>query len=164
MKILAFDVFNTVFDMSTIDRKEIVEYARHISKKVWEPLILPESWLNLKAHPDAKEGLERLRKKFYLVTFSNGPLELLLPLSFKNGLYWDDYIHVAISKMYKPNKLIYPWACGYLGENPANIGMVTANKDFGDLEGANACGMIPLLIRNDKFPKDLIELAQFLEC
>jgi hypothetical protein len=42
--------------------------------------------------------------------------------------------------------------------------MVTANKDFGDLEASAALGMTPMLIRSGDGPKTIIELAEQLGC
>ena len=163
---ILFDVFGTVFDMSSIPQEEIRDYVRHVKSEEWSPLVLPESWGELKAHPDSREGIERLSKRFEVVTFSNGPIELLRHISESNDndIAWDSFVPVAHTRGYKPATWVYPWACGWLNKPPASVMMVTANATFGDLEGAAACGMVPQLVRHEGCPMTLIELAERLGC
>lgn len=162
-KVIAFDVFGTVFDLAGISRDEIRAYVRHIRQTTWMPLQLPPHWETLPAHPDAREGIERLRKKFIVVTCSNGPLGLLAKLSKHNGISWDAIIPLELNRVYKTNPKAYLTVCEVLGCNPADVMMVTANKTFGDLEAAEALGMTPMLIRDGDGPKTIIELADMLK-
>ena len=161
---ILFDVFGTVFDMSSIPQDEIRDYVRHVKSEEWSPLVLPESWRELKAHPDSAEGVARLAERYGVVTFSNGPVELLYHISDTNGIAWNGFIPVAQARGYKPTTWIYPWACGCISRSPADVMMVTANATFGDLEGAAACGMVPQLVRHEGYPLTLIELAERLGC
>jgi len=163
MKVIAFDVFGTVFDLSGVPRAEIRAYARHIRQPEWSPLKLPASWERLPAHPDAAEGISRLREKFLVVTCSNGPLGLLARLSKFNGISWDAIIPLELNKVYKPDHRAYLTVCSVLGAPPAEVAMVTANKEFGDLEAAMALGMRPVLIRHPGQPMTIVELAKQLE-
>ncbi len=163
-KVIAFDVFGTVFDLSSVAKSEIAAYGRHIHKDVWEPLELPESWKDIKAHPDSKEGIDRLRKNFQVVTCSNGPIRLLSHLSKANGLTWDALVPLEMRKVYKPNPLAYLTICGLMGVECKEVMMVTANRTFGDLEAAQMLGMQPMLIRDEQSEiKNIIHLADWLE-
>lgn len=163
MKVISFDVFGTVFDLSGVPKGEIRAYARHVRQPEWAPLKLPDSWTKLPAHPDAAEGVARLREKFLVVTCSNGPLGLLAKLSKFNNIWWDAIIPLELNKVYKPDHRAYLTVCSVLGVPPADVTMVTANKEFGDLEAAMALGMRPMLIRHPGQPMTIIELAAQLE-
>lgn len=159
IKVIAFDVFGTVFDLSNVPREEIKAYIDHIKQPEWSPLTLPSSWERLPAHPDAAEGIEMLRSKFTVVTCSNGPLGLLTKLSKFNKISWDAIIPLELSKAFKPKPDAYMTVCDVLGVTPEEVMMVTANEKFGDLEASKALGMRPMLIRNDEI-KTIVELAK----
>lgn len=164
MKVVAFDLFGTVFDLSVVDRQEIRDYASHIRKSEWSPLELPQSWETWPAHPDSAEGIERLRKKFFVVTLSNAPLGMAARLSKHNGISWDAIIPLELKRVYKPDLEAYLTVNWVLGVSPKDTMMVTANKDFGDLEGSEQIGMTPQLIRHPGEPQTIIELARKLGC
>lgn len=162
MKVIAFDVFGTVFDLSGVPQEEVRAYGRHIKKAEWTPLVLPPSWQSLPAHPDAAEGISLLRGKYMVVTCSNGPLGLLARLSKHNNIEWDAIIPLELNKVFKPNTAAYMTVCDVLGVPPQDVLLVTANEKFGDLEAAKAVGMWTALIRAEGGPKDIIELARLL--
>ncbi len=164
MNVIAFDVFGTVFDLSGVEREEVRAYARQLRRPEWAPLTLPPSWERLPAHPDAAFGIELLRRKFFVVTCSNGPLGLLAKLSKHNGISWDAIIPLELNKVYKPDPRAYLTVCEVLGVEPAAVTMVTANETFGDLEASAALGMTPRLIRNPGTPATIMELAESLGC
>lgn len=162
IKVIAFDVFGTVFDLSGIPKQEIKDYINHIRKPVWEPLKLPEHWARQPAHTDASFGIGWLRSKYMVVTCSNGPLGLLTKLSKFNGVTWDAIIPLELNRVYKPNPKAYLTVCEVLDVLPEEVLMVTANKTFGDLEASVSVGMKSILIRGDDGPKTIIELAEQL--
>lgn len=163
MKVIAFDVFGTVFDLSGVPKEEIRAYAHHIRQDTWSPLFLPESWAKLPAHPDAAEGIERLRRDFTVVTCSNGPLGLLAKLSKHNGISWDAIIPLELNRVFKPDPFAYLTVCQVLEVKPKDVMMVTANEKFGDLEASKSLGMFPQLIRSGN-TETIIELAIQLGC
>lgn len=164
IKVIAFDLFGTVFDMSGVDKSEIRAYLEHIRKPEWEPLTLPEGWTQLKAFPDAQEGIRRLGNKHWLTSLSNAPILLQCRLCLANGLSLHMLSPLEVAHVYKPNPRAYMTVCDIFQCEPANVMMVTANKDFGDLEASAALGMTPMLIRNGDGPKTIIELAEQLGC
>ncbi len=163
MKVVAFDVFGTVFDMSSVNRQELKYYAEHISKPLWEPLKFSKSWETIPAHSDSKAGISKLRENFIVVTCSNGPLGLLTKLSKYNGISWDAIIPLELNKVFKPNLAAYMTVCEVLNIEPRDMIMVTANKDFGDIEAAIELGMEPQLIRHPNHPQNILELATYLK-
>lgn len=163
--LIAFDVFGTVFDLSGVDRAEIAGYIRHIREPHWMPLELPKHWERLPAHPDAAEGIERLRSRYMVVTCSNGPLGLLAKLSKHNRISWDAIIPLELGQVFKPNPAAYLVMCNALDLPPSEVVMVTANRTFGDLEAASALGMQTRLIRDPSSELSTIhELADQLGC
>jgi HAD superfamily hydrolase (TIGR01493 family) len=164
LNVIAFDVFGTVVDFAGVPREEVREYARQLRRPEWSPLLLPDSWASLPAHPDSAEGIERLRQKFFVVTCSNGPLGLMARLAKNAGLRWDAIIPLELNRVYKPDPRAYLTVCEVLNVSPAAVTMVTANKDFGDLEGSAAVGMTPVLIRGQSGVPTITALAESLGC
>lgn len=140
-KVIAFDVFGTVFDLSGVDRSEVRAYVEHIKRPAWAPLELPEHWERLPAHADSRPALKLLRHKYQVVTLTNGPVRLVTKLSKHNGISWDMIIPIECEKVYKPNVLAYIFAADLMGVSGREVLMVTANKTFGDLEAAEELGM-----------------------
>jgi len=161
-KVIAFDVFGTVFDLNGVNRQDIINYINHIQRSEWSPLKLPESWENLKAHPDAVEGINRLREKFIVVTCSNCPLGLLSKISKHNNISWDAIIPLELNKVFKTNPKAYMTICEVMSVEPKDVLMVTANEKFGDIEASRLLGMQSILIRGNEGPKNIIELAELL--
>jgi 2-haloacid dehalogenase len=130
----------------------------------WEPIdIMPRNWYNLKTHPDSKEGLDRLRKKYMIVTLSNGPIHILTYLSKKNDLTWDMMIPIQERKIYKPNLKAYKMCVDLMGVLSYSCMMVTSNENFGDLEASVAVGMHSCLVDRTK-GETLIDLADKMGC
>jgi 2-haloalkanoic acid dehalogenase type II len=168
LKVIALDLFGTVFDLSATPREEIKAYLKHVTQPEWAPLELPESWRCLPAYPDAREGIERLKKKYLVVTLSNAPLDLQYDLSEHSGIYFHDYTALEAWRVYKPNPDAYIRVCVECGGPPSEVMMVTGNPtfahyDYGDCEMARKLGMQAQLIRHGK-PDTIIELAEQLGC
>jgi len=163
IRCLAFDCFGTVFDMSGISRDEIKAYVDHVKREDFSPFEFPPSWYNLKAHPDAKEGLELARHfGFRCVTLSNGSVELLAALSVSNGIEWDHITDLAKHRAYKPHNLdAYRAIKCDLGYLPSETLMVTANPTFGDVESSAAIGMPSQVIRHG-YPNTIPELLDLM--
>lgn len=163
IKIVAFDVFRTVFNITEEHQNEVKEYNKHVRSEGWQPLNLPQSWETLLAHPDARQGIEEIRQNFIVVTMSNCPMDLLVKLSRYNGISWDAIIPIELNKVYKPNIDAYKTILQLFKVKAEEVVMVTANKTFGDIEAAETLGMRPILIREDGRIKDIIELSTYLK-
>lgn len=170
VRVVAFDLFGTVFDMAGVPREEVRAYIDHIEKEVWSPLVLPESWERLTPYPDAAEGLARLCQGAAVVTCSNAPLAFTSRLLKNAGnLPFDAIIPLQANQVFKPDPLAYLTVCQVLGCEPGEVLMVTANPtlgryDYGDVEAARKVGMQSVLIRHEGGPRDIIELAEQLGC
>jgi len=162
LRCVAFDCFGTVFDMSPVPRMEVSDYVRHVRKNDFTPYNFPESWQTLQAHPDSREGIEKIRRAgICCVALSNGSVELIRNISKLNFIEWDHIVDLIQHQVYKPNIAAYRTVEIDLNILPAETLMVTANPTFGDLEGAEAIGMRSQLVRNG-FPATITELASLL--
>lgn len=167
--VVAFDLFGTVFDMSNVPREEIVAYIDHIEKPEWSPLELPESWVNLPAHPDSQRGLALLHNRFEVTTCSNCPLGLARAMVERAQLWFDAVTPIEANRVFKPHPRAYFTVCEVMGVPPEAVLMVTANprlgrKDYGDVEAAREVGMQSVLIRGESEIPDIIALAERLGC
>lgn len=59
-------------------------------------------WHRLEPWPDSVEGLNRLKRRFPLVTCSNGHIALLVNMARHAGLPWDAILGAEIAQAYKP--------------------------------------------------------------
>lgn len=153
LKVILFDCFGTVFDMSNVNREEISEYVRNSRGKHgedWQPLDLPKAWESIPAHPDSVNGIARIRESgFYAVALSNGPAPLIAKMSSNAGIVWDLIIPLELVGSYKPHPDAYRAALKIFPQfQPHQFMMVTANPGFGDLEAAGSLGMGTVCIRN----------------
>ena len=169
VKVIALDLFGTVFDLSGTPREEISAYLDQCVDPVWKPLELPASWNELKPFDDARAGIGRLLSEYQVITCSNAPWFLTFQLRNKWSLPFSAITDLSQIKRYKPHPECYLHACRTIGCKPQDVLMVTANPTFGpypfgDLEIAGAIGMKTQLIRNPGCPQTIIELAEQLGC
>ncbi|WP_417459082.1 hypothetical protein [Kordiimonas sp.] len=158
VKVIAFDVFGTVFDFADVPREEVRDYADQLRRPEWSPLQLPKSWETMPAHSDSMAGVARLREIATVVTCSNGPLGLQAKMSKRAGIVWDAIIPLELNKVYKTDPRAYMTVCEVLDVAPENVLMVTANEKFGDLEASRALGMQAVLIRGDSEIQTILDL------
>lgn len=163
IKVIAFDIFGTVYDLSAVDRSEIARYHDHVTATKYRPLHLGEEWRALKAHEDSAYGITRLRRNFRVVTLSNCPIELQVYLHKLNGIQWDMLVPLEAYEVFKPHLNAYGHVMDLMGVRPEEVAMVTANPTFGDVNGAKSWGMRPILIRQADGIKDIIDLDKQLE-
>lgn len=164
IQVIAFDLFGTVLDPTNIPLEEKRDYIRQVRTLPWQPLNLPESWSDIPAYPDAKEGLQRLRTKFKIVTCSNWHKPLIETVLEKNGLEFDHIVALENYKVYKPKFVAYAAICDEMGVDPALTVMVTGNEGSPDLVYPPMMGMSVQRIRKEGHPLNITELANTLGC
>lgn len=163
IKVVAFDCFGTVFNMSGVSREEIASYVEHVRNNDFSPFTFPPGWWNLKAHPDAEHGIKALQDAgFICIAASNGSPELITQVSMANHIHWHAIVDFAAARSYKPNAAAYVEIVRVADVAPSTILMVTANPTFGDIEGAALVGMQSQVIRRDSTPQTIVELANRL--
>lgn len=164
MKVLALDCFGTVFDSSNVPKEDVRSYIAQVQRPEWAPLELPISFCGMQPHPDAAEGINRLRAKFRVVTCSNLPVLLLHDLSQLGGVEWDAIVPLEARRCYKPDHNAYWAVSDLMGVPPSQVTVVTAHANGPDIEGAPRAGMQVQLIRNPGCPADINALADELGC
>jgi HAD superfamily hydrolase (TIGR01493 family) len=167
-RVIALDLFGTVFDLADTPREEIKDYIAQVNAfhdtGYFKTLKLPESWANLKPFADAAEGLAMLERDHHVTTCTNAPLHLQERLLENSGLDFDNLSSFEDGRIraYKPHPQCYlsvPW---YARCKPSECLMVTGNEGSPDIEGAKAVGMDAIKIRGDAELKTIIDLAKWL--
>lgn len=159
---VAFDCFGTLFDMTDVPRPEIAEYVRHVNKNDFSPYKFPESWWNLKPHPDVVDGIRYLQQSgYFCATLSNGGADLLGHISGACGIGWDFIVDLISYGVYKPHVDAYRTVEKMTGFKPSETLMVTANPTFGDIEGSALVGMESVLIRHG-YPDTVLDLVDYI--
>jgi 2-haloacid dehalogenase len=138
------------------------------------------AWHRLDPWPDAIEGLTRLKKRFPIVTLSNGNVVLLLEMARRAGLPWDAILGAEFSRTYKPDPRAYLATAQTLGVDPGELCLVAAHHS--DLAGARKNGLRTAFVHRpheyggapapdtsakqnwDWSASDLIDLAAQLGC
>lgn len=147
VKTVLFDCFGTVFDVRSLPKGYVREYAEHVRSKPDEPYTFADEWFGLPAHPGVSNAMQALQRcGLRCVAFSNGDPHLLQTLAIRSGFNWNHIIDIKGNHFpYKPHLDTYSLP-SRLGYKPANTIMVTANKTFGDIEGATDAGMRAVLV------------------
>ena len=104
--------------------------------------------LTMPAHPDATEGLARLRDNgFRLVTLTNSPPNPDGPTALQSsglGDFFEHQLSVDACRAFKPAAAVYRYVCETLGVAPADCMMVAAH--VWDTLGAQNVGFSAALI------------------
>jgi len=100
---------------------------------------LNRAWHRLDLWPDGREGLARLRERFFLAPVSNANIGLMARLSRHNGITWDAILGAEIAGDYKPKPRVYEAASAALDLEPGACMMVAAHSY--DLAAAARCGL-----------------------
>lgn len=163
VKVLAFDLFGTVFDVSDVPREELQAYGDTIRAPEWQPFVWPKHWEKLPAFPDAEFGLRALQALgYYTVALSNAPLALAMRMIANAELDFNAIIPLETQQLYKPNPGCYTFAQTLCGVEREEFAMISANKSFGDIEAALSLGMHAQLIRNPDMPETILDLVRLL--
>jgi 2-haloacid dehalogenase len=99
---------------------------------------LNRAWHRLDGWPDTVEGLTRLKRKYILVTLSNGNVALMVNMAKHAGLPWDAVLGAEVAQAYKPQPEAYDRTAALLDLRPAQCMMVAAHN--GDLVAARGRG------------------------
>ena len=127
---------------------------------------LNRAWHRLDPWPDTIAGLSRLKRKFILVTLSNGNVALLVNMAKRSGLPWDAVLGAEVAGHYKPQPEAYLRTAELLGLAPQECMMVAAHNR--DLVAAASCGFhTAFVLRSsdyDVVADDFLDLAEKLGC
>jgi 2-haloacid dehalogenase len=134
-------------DLDSVQRETLRDVlARHgVRLPAPDQESLVTGWRQLRAWPDSREGLDRLRRRHVTATLSNGHLALLADLLKFAGLQVDALLSAQLAGSYKPDPEVYLTALRLLDCPPAEAGMVAAHPS--DLHAAAALGLRPIFVR-----------------
>ena len=134
-------------DLDALQAESLVAVlARHdLALPASERDALVRAWRRLPAWPDARSGLERLRRRYVTATLSNGHVALLVDLVRFADLRFDAVLSAQLAGSYKPDPVVYAAAADLLGLAPQQLGMVAAHGQ--DLAAAAEVGLRPLFVR-----------------
>jgi 2-haloacid dehalogenase len=98
------------------------------------------AWHRLDPWPDAVAGLTRLKRRFPIVTLSNGNIALMVDMARRAGLPWDAILGAEVSGHYKPDPEAYLATARQLAIEPDELCLVAAHHS--DLAAARRCGLM----------------------
>lgn len=100
---------------------------------------LNHAWHRLDPWPDAVDGLNRLKRRYFVAACSNGNIALIVHMAKRGGLPWDAVLGAEPTRAYKPDPEAYLASCRMLDVMPDEVLMVAAHNH--DLAAARACGL-----------------------
>lgn len=100
---------------------------------------LVQAWHRLDPWPDAKAGLDELRRDHVTAPLSNGHVALLIDLARHGDLRFDCVLSAELANAYKPAPKAYLTAARLLDLDPSEVMLVAAHPS--DLAGARAAGL-----------------------
>lgn len=165
-KYIAFDLFGTVLDAHSRPKEEFEPYGKLLEEYkngIWKPFPYSAHWERMKPFKDSGIGLAALQAKGYrVVALSNASMRLTIEMSSNAEIVWDAIIPLEAIKVYKPDVRAYEFALQLLQCIPAEMMMVSANKNFGDIETAKSIGCQAKLIRQPGTGVTIYDLAKSL--
>ena len=93
-----------------------------------DKLDLNKAWHRLDPWPDSVGGLQRLKRRYILSTFSNGSFACLVNMAKHAGLPWDCIFCADIVGHFKPDPEVYRGVIEFLGLLPHEIMLVAAHN------------------------------------
>lgn len=109
---------------------------------------LVRAWSRLPAWPDAGAGLDRLRTRYIVASFTILRTIQVVTASRFAGLTWDCVISCEMIGTYKTHPLSYATALGWLDLAPGEALLVTTHNN--DLRAAHACGLKTAFVRRPR--------------
>ncbi len=107
-----------------------------------------QAWYRLKTWSDFPGALNRLKRRFPVVSLTMLPLAMVVGVSRRNDIDWDAVIACEMIGAYKPQPEVYIQAAQWLNLEPANILMVACHNF--DLNAARACGFQTAFVHRPK--------------
>ncbi|MCA1179486.1 MULTISPECIES: haloacid dehalogenase type II [unclassified Pantoea] len=120
---------------------------------------LNAAWEKLDPWPDTVEGLNRLKKRFFLGTLSNSHIAGMVTLARFAHLPWDAILGAELARNYKPRPETYLVSADAAGVKPSQFALVAAHND--DLLAAKEAGLKTIFVfrRTEHGPSQSIDLS-----
>jgi 2-haloacid dehalogenase len=128
-------------NLDVLHWENLITTVERLNVRLSEPDL---RWLNLTWHrldpwPDAAEGIARLKRKYVVVTLSNGNIALTVDLIRHGKLPFDTVLGAEVARQYKPHPQAYLTTVSLLQLEPSQVMMVAAHNN--DLRGATRAGL-----------------------
>jgi 2-haloacid dehalogenase len=85
------------------------------------------AWHRLDPWPDVLDGFARLKRRYALITLSNGNVAQMLNMARRAGIPWDAILGAEVSRHYKTQPEAYLITADLLGLKPEQCMMVAAH-------------------------------------
>ena len=121
-----------------LDKKELSFFSEA------ERVELNFAWQKIRPWPDAVAGLERLKKRYKIVTLSNADVSAVVNIAKHGGLPFDAIFAAEMAGTFKPDPRTYQLAVKYLGLKPEQVMMVACHKY--DLRAAKGLGLLTAFV------------------
>ncbi|KQT32355.1 haloacid dehalogenase [Sphingomonas sp. Leaf412] len=130
--------------LDVLHREMLVDLlgARDVDVAALDPALIDDwsrAWHRLDPWPDSGAGLARLRRRFPVVTLSNGNVALMVAMARRAGLEWDAILGAEFARAFKPAPEAYLRTAEALAVAPGDLCLVAAHH--ADLAAARACGL-----------------------
>lgn len=111
-------------------------------------------YFHLLAFADVAPPLAALFRRYPLAILSNASPKMLKVAMEYNALqdYFTQIISASEVNIFKPNFRVFQWGCQKLGQDPAGVGLVSANT--WDVTGAKAFGLWAAWVNRTGAPWD----------
>ena len=136
------------FNIDDVHREVMDELVAQHDLVVFSPAerqAIAGRWHSLDAWPDFPPALERLRRRYVVVSFTILSVALIIDTARRNGLHWDAVISCEMLDVYKPRPEAYQRAARLLQLEPGNILMVACHNF--DLNAARGVGYRTCFVR-----------------
>lgn len=129
-------------------------------------------WGDLKPYPDVRQGLLKLRTKYFTFALTNGTAKTMARIAQNGGLQWDGIFSAGSVRAYKPDPRVYQMFLDGVGLSAGEVMMVASHRF--DLDAAKRCGWATAFIHRPEEPagrgttvpdvscSTLVELSRFL--
>lgn len=171
LKVIAFDLFGTVFDPSSATLRDMEHYTFRL--RAWRnegrymPVREVESFRTLKPFDDSSEGLKSIRDAgFKVVAASNIPKCIVEDMCRNAGIEFDAIMEFERYAVYKPALAAYAAVCDLMKCSASEVLFVTGNHGkhgIGDDVEPLKIGMQTAKIRRDSPIQTIIDLAATLK-
>jgi 2-haloacid dehalogenase len=155
-------VLDTLHRESLDDLLELFGVAESFDEPARRRLV--RAWHRLPAWEDVADGLRRLRRRYTVVTLSNGGFALLVGLVKAAQLEFDAVLSAENARTYKPDPRVYTMAAELLAVAPRQVLMVAAHR--WDLDGARGAGLRTAFVERprEKGPRGVADRAADTVC
>lgn len=138
------------FNIDDVNREELDRLLReeNLPFDGRDTQLVLDTWHQLDAWPDVRQGLLRLREKYLVVPLTILSISLIIHAARKNGMVWDAVLSCEFFGNYKFNPEPYRLAAEKLALDPSQIMMVACHNL--DLAAARSVGYHSAYIRRPR--------------